>query len=580
MLNEQVRNAEISYAFNEDCLSISQSKMKEATSLTLSVKADGEECEDTELTLKAGMNAQKTIKVRIFEKNEDINSNHLNDYYETASKQGDACRKYSDCDSVDGMELGFCDSFIGYKCSTKCTEDSQCVNLETSPYHYVCRADGRCAPDAFEVVVKVEKGQTIHFVQDSIKKCDFTVDWGDGFSDVVDDCSKLDEISHTYLEEAKDNYRTIKMKGVLYGVIINNNMEKPGLFTDGGGVSVVFIHSFGPVGLGKDALNHAGNNMFDELIDIPDASKLYTMESMFSYSEHFNTSVENWDISNVNSLKNTFFGAKAFNQSLEKWDTSNVMDMSSMFSSAFVFNQPIDGWDTSKVTDMSSMFSSATSFNQPIGRWSTSNVLNMSSMFYGATSFNQPIDGWSTSNVTNMRSMFSGATSFNQPIENWDTSNVTNMSSMFKDATSFNQPIGGWNTSSVMNMSSMFEGATSFDQSLAEWDLGGGKDMSMMFKGATSFNQDISKWNVWGINDMSSMFEDATSFNQDISAWKVFSIIDYNAYKNIFCNSGLSDELKMTIFNAWKEFKSQYSNKEKEIDARLLECSEKNDESN
>ena len=55
----------------------------------------------------------------------DKNGNHLIDQYETAVNQGKACRKYSDCDSAVGKGDGFCDSFIGYTCSTKCTSDAQ-----------------------------------------------------------------------------------------------------------------------------------------------------------------------------------------------------------------------------------------------------------------------------------------------------------------------------------------------------------------------------------------------------------------------------------------------------------------------
>ena len=67
----------------------------------------------------------------------DNNHNHMHDKYETAIKQGEPCKKYMDCDSTPGADDGFCDSFIGYHCSTKCTSDDQC--LDDDEFHDLCR---------------------------------------------------------------------------------------------------------------------------------------------------------------------------------------------------------------------------------------------------------------------------------------------------------------------------------------------------------------------------------------------------------------------------------------------------------
>ncbi|MBO4351297.1 MAG: hypothetical protein J6A01_10175, partial [Proteobacteria bacterium] len=82
----------------------------------------------------------------------DANYNHMHDQYENAEKAGKDCSTHSECDSDNHSEDGFCDSYIGYKCSTRCTSDEQCV--DDGEFHYVCRSDGRCAPDEFVTMWK------------------------------------------------------------------------------------------------------------------------------------------------------------------------------------------------------------------------------------------------------------------------------------------------------------------------------------------------------------------------------------------------------------------------------------------
>lgn len=132
--------------------------------------------------------------------------------------------------------------------------------------------------------------------------------------------------------------------------------------------------------------------------DIPDASKLVSMNSMFAHTSQeqasFNSSIEKWDISNVTTLNHAFFGATVFNQPLNHWNTAKVKSMASMFEDAQAFDQPIGEWNTENVTDMSLMFKNAQLFNQDISNWNTSNVSQMNSMFSGAASFNQDLSNW------------------------------------------------------------------------------------------------------------------------------------------------------------------------------------------
>ena len=136
----------------------------------------------------------------------DANHNHMHDVYEIAPKLGSDCRKYADCDSSDGSGDGFCDSFIGYKCSTKCTDDSQC--LDDGTYHYICRADGRCAPDTFVTVWEIPDNNKELVISTSVAdKCELTIDWGDDSSPETMSCNKAndncDDLKHTYKKGGK-----------------------------------------------------------------------------------------------------------------------------------------------------------------------------------------------------------------------------------------------------------------------------------------------------------------------------------------------------------------------------------------
>ena len=72
--------------------------------------------------------------------NADDNHNHMLDKYELAKDQGVDCLEKHNAGCIDG----FCDSFLDYKCSTRCTSDDQCVSDD-----YFCSDDGRCVPKAF-----------------------------------------------------------------------------------------------------------------------------------------------------------------------------------------------------------------------------------------------------------------------------------------------------------------------------------------------------------------------------------------------------------------------------------------------
>ncbi|MBR4985866.1 MAG: DUF285 domain-containing protein [Proteobacteria bacterium] len=418
----------------------------------------------------------------------DANRNHLHDRYETSPRQGEACTFYRDCDTEPDKGDGFCDSFLDYKCSTKCTSDEQCVS--DPDYHYVCRPDGRCAPDVFVSVWKIpSNSKTLTLPTDHAKTCQFTIEWGDGKTDTVTTCEPA--LQHQYYDSGT---YTVILKGTFdsFGWPLK---ESGGDDTpDTSASKLIEIKAFGPIGLAPACF---ANTKVTKLspIDIPDATKLTSLNQFFMNATEFNQPLEHWDISFATGMIQTFKNAKLFNQPLEKWRTHKITSMRNLFSYATSFNQPLATWDTSNVTDMSNMFEHADSFDQDLNGWDTSNVTDMSYMFFYITHFNRPLDKWHTSKVTNMSHMFLN-TSFNQPLDTWDTSNVTDMSGMFQYINTFNQPLNMWNTSNVTNLSGMFRGTTSFNQPLDRWNTSKVTNISYMFNGASSFNQDISMWDI------------------------------------------------------------------------------------
>ena len=490
----------------------------------------------------------------------DANRNHMHDYYETAVNQGKDCRYYSDCDSAPSKGDGFCDSFIGYKCSTKCTSDEQCIPytvIDGEQYKNICRPDGRCAPDTFisvwdltDIVDNSENSLIINLYLSNNDECilnnNVEIDWGDGS---IQDHNTIEcangTITHKY---SKPDKYVVKLKGSL--TLLNHNIHETTY-------RILEVKSFGQIGIGSGVFANSPDNISFSKVDIPDSSLLSDMLNLF-FSSNFNQNIGNWDTSNVTNMSRVFFKANQFNSPIGNWDTHRVTSMRSMFEDAISFNQGIGRWNTSSVNSMDRMFFNVKKFNQDIGQWNTSNVTSMIYMFNGAASFNQDIGDWNTSNVTNMNGMFSEATSFNQDIGDWNTSNVTDMSFMFYKATSFNQDIGDWNTSNVTDMNSMFYEATSFNQDIGDWNTSNVTVMNSMFNEATVFNWDIGRWNVSNVYSFNSMFYNADHFLQDsIKNW-IFS--DYikslkdnpTPISNMFTNSGLAEENKVCdIVNHW-----------------------------
>ena len=226
----------------------------------------------------------------------------------------------------------------------------------------------------------------------------------------------------------------------------------------------------------------------------------------------FNSPLSNWTVSSCNNFNKTFSFANSFNQPLP-WvfstDAAVSVNASEMFRDALVFNQDISSWNTSRFTDTSSMFESASvsAFNQDISSWNTDSITNASSMFEGATLFTSDLSNWfSTGSLVN--------TAFAGGIIN-----------IFKNAVAFDGAVDGWDTSNLTSLASSFQGTSSFNQSLGSWDVGNVQLFIDTFKDSKLFvGLGLPGWDTSSAVSFAGMFNGASEFNQDLSAWNISSL--------------------------------------------------------
>ena len=247
----------------------------------------------------------------------------------------------------------------------------------------------------------------------------FTVNWGDGTSDVITSWNQPETL-HTY---ATAGIYQIGLVGTIqewsFGNAFVNDNEK-----------LLSISSWGDLQFGfANDQNFIGcvNLDLSSVTDVPDLSIttifINTFDSCASLTT-INRSNE-WDTSNIVATIATFAGCTNFNSDISSWDVSNVVDMNTMFANCLLFNSDISGWNTALNTSMVLMFLNCSSFNQPISIWNTSSVADMTLTFSSATSFNQPLNTWNVSLVTDMNGMFLNATAFDQNIGSWNVSLVS-----------------------------------------------------------------------------------------------------------------------------------------------------------
>lgn len=506
----------------ENCIELSRTNLLSGPNGTeLTITAGKEPCK-TSIVIKVDK-ASENIDVTV---REPLDENH-NRMFDVLEPEHTDCLTDKDCPG----DSPFCDSFLGFKCSARCTSNADCISEA-----FFCRDDGRCAPKAFETLWETTAPNAVITIPtEYATECDFTIDWGDGNDSEPYTCPH-ENITHTY-----------KTAGIYHVKITGTYNNWAFVKKDNKGTDFCKhfkgVISYGPVGLaGKNHWVFYNCKDFDytePAIDIPDATKLTNMAYMFMGDTAFNQNISNWDTSNVTNLSHTFENASSFNQPIGKWNTSKVTTLNSAFKNAAAFNQDLDHWDTSNVEHMQEVFASTKSFNGKISTWNTQNVMKMSYMFQDAEAFNQPLK-WDVGKVTTMSHMFTHAKSFNEALD-FTFGSTCSYDSMFEGAESFNHPsINNWDVSKGYRFISMFKNAKSFNQPLTNWRPDS-DTMDAMFQGAESFNQNISSWNPKYGKNLGNFFDGASAYNQPLD-WNFNAVASTNNVSNMFRGTKLSKD--------------------------------------
>jgi surface protein len=366
---------------------------------------------------------------------------------------------------------------------------------------------------------------------------DYTVDWGDGTSDI----GVTGDIMHNY---TVPGLYEVAISGLFPRIYFNYDGNPENV---GDKDKIIAVEQWGD--LNWTSMEQAFNgcmNMDVVATDAPNLSNVTSMSGIFAGCTSLvgNSSFSSWNTTNIITMSQAFYGANLFNQDIGNWDVSNVINLYGMFLGAKSFNQPLGDWNTSNVQDMRYMFSGAKVFNQDLNLWDVSGIQTFIAMFALTDAFNGDISSWNVQGANDMVSMFAGALAFNQPLDQWDVSNVTNFSNMFASAESFNQNISSWNVSAATAMKGMFSGAGIFNQDLSNWDVINVTDMSFMFADAQSFDQDLGSWAISSVVNMEFMFSDTgiskENYDSLLLGWSSLPIIqngvEFNAGNSRYCN--------------------------------------------
>ncbi|MFV0483296.1 MAG: BspA family leucine-rich repeat surface protein [Bacteroidales bacterium] len=223
--------------------------------------------------------------------------------------------------------------------------------------------------DFFIITCKVPAGGSVQIPLQLTPSVmyNFTIDWGDGTINRLNDWGGSLNSSHTYKNTDVDTF-TIKIAANedsdgdgdydtgFPRMVSTANKDKPN-------TRLLTVEQWGTIKWASTQnMFTACKNLEIKATDIPDLSGVSNMDDMFAYCENLvgNTSMNNWDVSTITSMKGLFKEAALFNQVLDNWDVSGVENMSEMFKLAVAFDQDIGDWNISKLTDATEMFEGVT----------------------------------------------------------------------------------------------------------------------------------------------------------------------------------------------------------------------------
>ena len=254
---------------------------------------------------------------------------------------------------------------------------------------------------------------------------DYVIDWGDG---TVETYNTDANISHTYatagdhitkisgdfphlsMQNLTDDIYREKLRDVLnWGTIVWQDWTN------------MFRSCEGFTGL--------------TATDLPNLSNVTSFSFLGAFSNfgnHYNSTVQNWDVSNVTNMSNfSYYGT--WRNKISTWDTGNVTDFKNFLRSNTRFDNgadlaDMDNFDVSSATDMSWMFNRATKMaNVYIGSWDVSNVTSFNTFCNPLIMTNSGLENWNISNASNF-SQFNAYGQTDISLANWTPINMTTAS--------------------------------------------------------------------------------------------------------------------------------------------------------
>lgn len=211
---------------------------------------------------------------------------------------------------------------------------------------------------------------------------EFTVDWGDGSTDLITTFDQA-EATHTY---ASPGTKTVTITGTISGFAFANSGDR---------LKITDISAWGPMNLGNGGSYFAGAaNLTISAVDAPVLTGTTNMSNAFLNATALTGDLSDWDVSGVTNMRSMFQGASSFDSDLSTWNVGSATTMRSMFQDATAFTSDVAAWDVADVTTMRSMFSGAESFDRNLGAWDVSSVFDMTDMFSGGGDVGLSLDNY------------------------------------------------------------------------------------------------------------------------------------------------------------------------------------------
>tara|TARA_Y100001933_G_scaffold263718_1_gene326304 strand:+ start:988 stop:2808 length:1821 start_codon:yes stop_codon:yes gene_type:complete len=243
------------------------------------------------------------------------------------------------------IKISVTDGNLGADISvTIAVEDVEEITLADNPTSFVTTWE----TDANE--------QTINIGLDPDLVYDFTIAWGDGTIEEVNENVILnnDNLSHTY--DLEGVYK-VAINGVFPAMRTCESYLNPANTLENVD-KLVTLDQWGNMEWKRmDNMFSSCINMVYNATDIPDLSQIETMQSMFKGCQSIGSpDLTNWNVDNVTNMKSLFNNANSFNGDVSNWVVGQVTDMSNMFKNAADFDQDLGSWTIGSIETMENMF--------------------------------------------------------------------------------------------------------------------------------------------------------------------------------------------------------------------------------